>query len=295
MSNIYEEFGATNVVLGSNEHDQSMLEQDVTVRDGDTSITLSQPEEGAAGDEPEVDEPEVDEPETDEPEPEGDEPEGDEPEGGEPEGDEPEAFEPLGAVPADVTEAQSELASSQAAFQSMVADAVARGLPQESVARIMSEHDGEGITEASFAELAKAGYSKQFVESYIKGQDAVAQRYVASITEYAGGVDKFNAILSHLNATDPESGDALIDAIQRQDVKSIKAIINLGMASRGKKFGKPAERTVTTQAKPAKATTVKAEGFASRDEMVKAMSDPRYSRDAKYRASVEQKVFHSQF
>ena len=51
--------------------------------------------------------------------------------------------------------------------------------------------------------------------------------------------------------------------------------------------------TKATQAKPQ--NPQRAEGFASRDEMVKAMSDSRYRTDAAFRSQVEQRVWASSF
>ncbi|MCO4339816.1 hypothetical protein MTQ92_12265, partial [Staphylococcus agnetis] len=140
--------------------------------------------------------------------------------------------------------------------------------------------------------LEAVGYSRGFVRSFINGQEALANTYVAQIQAYAGGPEKFQAILSHLNATSKDAVASLEKAIESQDLHAIKTIINLGMASHTKKFGKTPQRSVTKRApaSPAAARKSTVEGFASQREMIAAMSDKRYQDDASYRAQVEARV-----
>lgn len=83
--------------------------------------------------------------------------------------------------------------------------------------------------------------------------------------------------------------------MMNRDLATIKAIINLAGESYTKKFGKPANRSVTKRATPVKPVARQKEGFTNQAEMIKAMSDPRYRSDAAYRQMVEQKVIDSSF
>lgn len=305
--NPYAQFGVHNAVLTSDtleDHRQNMLEQDVAVRDGDDEIQLQASDESSnvivtdlvddeLGTEDRITvnidtEGEAQDPVED--------PEGDPAaEGGEAlEGD----FEALGDAPDDLVAASKQITEYADGFEQMQAQAVERGLPVEVAAQIRAEYEGDGnLSEESLKALEEAGYSRGFVQAYISGQESIAAQYVSQVMEYAGGKDAFNKIVSHMQANSPETLEVLEDAIQRQDIKAIKSTINLAMAARTQKFGKAPNRSVTARAPAvaAQRATPKVEGFANTNAMVAAMSDPRYGRDAAYRASVVAKVHASTF
>lgn len=280
---VYAEFGVSpNAITGSvedlNDHQQSMLEKDVAVRDGDDAITFKQleAEEAAAAEDETVADPD-DEPEADPEEPEGSDPE----------------FVELGETPKELTESVTALEDNEAAFDDMVASAVEAGkVSADDISGIKAEYASKGeLSEASYAKLAEAGYSKRFVDSFIRGQEAMAEQYAAGVVRYAGGAEQFNRILSHLESNDKSTREALEAAIVRKDLATTKAIINLAGRSLGKARGVAPARTITTQGKPA-VTTPKSQtqGFDSKSDMIKAMSDPRYLRDSKYTMEVRAKV-----
>lgn len=275
---VYAEFGVSpNAITGSvedlNEHQQAMLEKDVAVRDGDDAITFKQLE---AEQEVEAEEPEVD------PESEDEDAEGQDSE-----------FVELGDTPADLTDAVEALSDNEEAFDDMVASAVEAGkVTAEEITKIKAEYAAEGkLSESSYEKLAEAGYSKRFIDSFIRGQEAMAEQYAAGVVRYAGGAEQFNRILSHLESTDKSTKEALESAILRKDLVTTKAILNLAGRTLGKARGVAPARTITAQGKPAVAAPkVETEGFSSKADMVKAMSDPRYLRDAKYTMDVRAKV-----
>ena len=279
---VYAEFGvSSNAITGSvedlNEHQQAMLEKDVAVRDGDDAITFKQLEaeqEEATEEETEV--------ETNDEDEESDSDEGQDQE-----------FVELGETPKELTESVQALSDNEAAFDDMVSSAIEAGkVTAEDITAIKAEYAKDGkLSDASFAKLEEAGYTKRFVESFIRGQEAMAEQYAAGIVRYAGGAEQFNRVLSHLQTNDPSTKDALEAAIVRKDVATAKAILNLAGKTMGKAVGIKPSRTLTTQGKPVAATPkASAEGFESKADMIKAMSDPRYLRDAAYTNSVRAKV-----
>lgn len=308
-ADVYASFGVNSAVLtGSTpeEHQENMLALDVAARDGDDAIELNtnsddpygsdvdpfgEPEEGrmqvrisADGDDPE------------------ESTEGEEAEEEEQQGDtevtegEPEEFKPIGETPADINEASQQLEEHEAGFNDMVATAIERGLSQDAVTRIQQEYQNEdSLSDESYKELAEAGYSKAFVDAYIRGQEALVNQYVDKVMDFVGGRERFQQVYGHMQTNNPEGAEALIKAFESRDVATMKTILNLAGQSRDKTFGKKAERTITKRATPAKPVARKAEGFESQAEMIKAMSDPRYRTDSKYRSEVEQKVIDSKF
>lgn len=312
-ADVYASFGVNSAVLtGSTpeEHQENMLALDVAARDGDDAIELNtnsddpygsdvdpfgEPEEGrmqvrisADGSD------EQDGEEGSEEEQQGDE--GSQPEEVTGDDGEPEEFKPIGETPADINEASKQLEEHEAGFNDMVATAIERGLSQDAVTRIQQEYQNEdSLSDESYRELAEAGYSKAFVDAYIRGQEALVNQYVEKVMDFVGGRERFQQVYTHMQTNNPEGAEALIKAFESRDVATMKTILNLAGQSRDKTFGKKAERSIAKRATPAKPAPRKAVGFESQAEMIKAMSDPRYRTDSKYRREVEQKVIDSTF
>ncbi|WP_323115384.1 capsid assembly protein [Pseudomonas guariconensis] len=295
MTDIYAEFGVNNAVLTSQdvaEHEQNMLALDVNARDGDDSITLNpqeEPEE-VLEDQPEqpAEEPnEEEEPGEDQQEPEQEEP------SEEQEGD----LTPLPEVPDELKESSEALSRYADGFTALRDQAIKNGLTEEMAQRIEAEYEGDGISEESYKALEAAGYSRHFVDSYIQGQESLADQFVAQVVTYAGGQDKFDRVLSHMRSTDPESVESLVEAMERRDLKAIRTIINLGVQSHTKKFGKAPSRNVAKSAPSVAASRKSAapKGYASRQEMVADMGKSEYRLDPEFRAKVEARVAASSF
>jgi hypothetical protein len=280
---VYASFGVNGAVMSSNnitEHEQNMLSLPTSVRDGDSLIeTQEDQEEGQEGSEEEGEQQE-----------EGSE-KGDEDSAQDEDGTDSDDFTPLGEPDAELIQSSKEIDEYAEGFQQLRAQAIKLGLPADAAAAIESEYEtSQTLSEASLVALEAVGYSRGFVRSFIAGQEAVASKYVSQIQAFAGGPEKFTQILGHLKANSPDAVIALEEAMGRQDLASVKTIINLGMQSRTKKFGKAPERSATKRASAPSVTSKATEGFASQREMITAMSDPRYQNDATYRRSVEAKV-----
>ncbi|ALO79995.1 head assembly [Pseudomonas phage PPPL-1] len=283
MSDIYAEFGVNGAVMSSNnitEHEQNMLSLPTSVRDGDDAITLAAEEQG---DEQDLDQG------TDE-QGEGSEQENED-QAQEEDGSDSDDFTPLGEPDAELVASSQELDEYAEGFQQLRAQAIKQGLDASVADAIEAEYEADNkLSEASLKALEAVGYSRGFVRSFIAGQEAVATKYVQQIQAFAGGADKFAQVISHLSANSPDAVAALEDAMGRQDLAAVKTIINLGMQSRSKKFGKAPERAVNKRASAPVVSAKGPQGFASQREMIAAMSDKRYQDDADYRRSVEAKV-----
>lgn len=185
------------------------------------------------------------------------------------------------------------LQDNQTGFMDMVNKTVSDGkITTEEVTKILEEYDSEGgLSEASLKKLEEAGYSRTFVKSYIEGQEALAQKYMNEIFRYAGGEDNFRRVVEHLNTISPDAVDSLVNSISNHDLKGVKGILSMARDSLSKKYGVRQQRTVTTKsAKSSKSTNADGNVFKSESEIIKAVNDPRYSRDASYRQQVEAKL-----
>lgn len=302
-ADVYASFGVNSAVMSGGsveEHEQNMLALDVAARDGDDAIELAS------------DEVETERDLYDNSDPFGQEDDegriqvrigdGSEPtdlDTGEEDFDGTEGseeFTPLGETPEELVAASEQLGEHEEGFQEMINIAAERGMSAETIESIQREYEeNEELSDASYAKLAEIGYTKAFIDSYIRGQEALVEQYVNSVIEYAGGRERFDALYNHLETHNPEAAQSLDNALTNRDLATVKAIINLAGESRAKAFGRKPTRSVTSRAIPAKPQATKREGFSDRSEMIKAMSDPRYRTDANYRRQVEQKVIDSNF
>lgn len=302
-ADVYASFGVNSAVVtggSQEEHTQNMLALDVATRDGDDliSITEDEPVDLYANSDkfanPEDDNGFIQVRIGD-----GSDPE--EVTTGQPEvtpTDDAE-FQQLGEIPENLTDTSQKLADHEAGFQTIVEQAKEKGMPEDSISRIQSEYQGDGISEQSYAELEAAGYSRQFVDSYISGQEALVESYVNQVMDFAGGREAFQAVHAHMVATNPEAAQTFETALGNRDMVTMKALLNLAGQSRTKAYGKPAERSMLSKGAPAAPAKpegkAKVEPFANQQELIKAMSDDRYRNDAAYRRSVELRVIHSSF
>lgn len=304
QADVYASFGVQSAVLSGNnieEHRQAMLEQDVAVRDHDDLIELRQPQEHEdagvtvtdrtvdpyASDDDRIEitiptegELPLDATENDVAD-----------DNAQP--DDADFGPALGDAPEALVTASQQISEYADGLAEMKAQAIENGLTAEMAAQIEAEYEANSsLSEASLKALEDAGFKRGFVKSFLQGQESMANAYVGQIVEYAGGKATFDKLVAHLTTNSPETVEVLDDAIQRQDLKAIKATINLAKASHKAKFGASPARNVAAKAPatPARAAAPKVEGFTSQDAMVAAMSDPRYGRDPAYRQSVIQKV-----
>lgn len=276
-------------------HEQAMLEQPVSVRDGDDRIefALTEPEDTETntedGSKVEVN---IDTETNGDVETNTD---------GDGEGEGSDGEPEVDYSKADINsidEVAKTLAEAEEGRKALIEEAIEKGLDPALMAVLEDEIEQSGkLSASSYEALAKVGYSKTFVDAFIAGQEAQAQKFVSAIHGFAGGADNYSKLTTFIGSNHPELAEAFNAAIERTDVTTIKAILSTGKELHRKTFGKTPARNVANLAKPAATAETKPEvkGFESRAEMVKAMSDPRYAKDAKYRREVELKVFASSF
>lgn len=144
------------------------------------------------------------------------------------------------------------------------------------------------LSDASYETLEKAGRTRAEVDTLLAGQAAIQNEFANNVLAYVGGKESFAA----LTELAPQgTRDAFNRAATAGDLLTAKAILDGLQAQRTLKLGTKNPQLKGTPAKVA--STV--QGYATRAEMVAAMSDRRYSTDASYRAQVEAKVGASAF
>lgn len=171
-------------------------------------------------------------------------------------------------------------------------------LTSDQISAIETEFQTSGaLSEKSYAALKEAGLSGSFVDSYIRGQEALASQYAAGIVKMAGGEAGLGQLLQYFDTVG--STEAFETAVVNRDLATVKSLMSIAHSAMKATLGSAPKRDLTAKA-PAKQTPAAkqapaAQPFDSRDEMVKAMSDRRYGSDPKFTREVELRVIASNF
>lgn len=155
--------------------------------------------------------------------------------------------------------------------------------PADKLSKFAEEFSAEGkLSDKSYGELEKLGYPKEFVDTYIAGQVAIAERAQQEVFNSVGGSDAYRQMTewagSNLSEDEVKAYNAAVESGDRNQVMfAVK-----GLQARFQSSREP--QTLTGSASKG------ARGFRSSAEVVEAMRDPRYQKDPAYRADVERRM-----
>jgi len=150
--------------------------------------------------------------------------------------------------------------------------------------------DGK-VSKATYDAMEAKGISKDVIDGYLAGQQAIANQRVTKVHEAVGGEEKYGDMLKWAseNWTSEEitafdnTMKGVDDAAIMLAVRGLKAVYN---------EANPADPNLVT----GESGKVAAGGsFESSAQMTEAMRDPRYATDPAYRKEVEQKLARSTF
>lgn len=149
--------------------------------------------------------------------------------------------------------------------------------------------DTGALSEASYAALAeKAGLSRETVDGYIAGQQALAREAQTRAYDIAGGEEQYGNMVkwaaANLTPAEIAAYDSAVDGSPESTALAVAGLRAKYAAANGSEPGLLSGGNLV----------VEAQGFSSNAEMTAAMKDPRYAKDPAYRKSVEQKVMNSQ-
>lgn len=154
---------------------------------------------------------------------------------------------------------------------------------------LQSEYDNEGgLTEGSYEQLEKAGFPKSLVDTWIAGQQAVANDIHEQVYGSVGGEESYNEMLEWAGDNLPQSDiNAFNQAVESGDINMVNFAVN-GLAARYRS-------EVGTEPKLVQGETSGTSGgsFQSAAELTTAMRDPRYQSDPAYRRAVADKLKRS--
>lgn len=192
------------------------------------------------------------------------------------------------AKPEDVKKAEEALAAHvKTAPADAAQDAVTKaGLDWNALGSKL--RDSGNLEETDYAALEKAGIPREVTQGYVEiVKEAVAQAVERSET-YVGGKPKLDAIMARAATELTPAEKTLYNAqLASKEWKNALDVLK-------NRFGDETDQEPKGQILNG-TSGGSSGGFANKQEMVKAMSDPRYKSDAAYRATVRNRVAISKF
>jgi len=146
-----------------------------------------------------------------------------------------------------------------------------------------------GLSDDSYAKLEQAGFSRDFVDSWIAGQEALAAQMQNKVFESIGGEQNYEAMVQWaMQNLSPDEIAAFNQTVESGSLASAKMAVSGLFARYQDSVGNepnllPGENATSVQ------------GFRSQAEMVAAMRDTRYRNDPAYRDEVARKVAAATF
>ena len=141
------------------------------------------------------------------------------------------------------------------------------------------------LTDKTFIELEKAGLPREFVETYIAGQEAISTSQALEIQQEVGGNANYNAM-----------SDWAADNLSQSDVDAFNSIVETGSVEQAKMAVKGLySQFISAGGQPPELAQGGTSGssvkpFGSAAQVTEAMRDPRYNSDPAYRENVERRL-----
>lgn len=160
--------------------------------------------------------------------------------------------------------------------------------------KLNTEWQAEGkLSDASYEAFAKQGVSKELVDGFITGQQAVNAQAVNVMRnaafETAGGEAKYMEAISWAKTgMDAKAIAAFDKVVTGNDPAAVKIAVQ-GLMAAYSKAGGAEPVNIATTSKAGQGST-----YANMDQVVADMSNPKYESDASFRKSVADKIARSQ-
>lgn len=195
-------------------------------------------------------------------------------------GGEGEKTEEEAAVEQDVKEQQQAVEDAKGVLSE-------KGLDYDALTKEYEEHGA--LSNQTYADLAKAGFSKNMVDTFIAGIEAANDRFVNAVYGYAGGEAEYQKVAQYIGSKGKADVDSFNALLETGNLSAIKMVIAGAKAEMTLRNGTVNPSVIGG------AAGVQVGGYANEMEMTKAMSDPRYGVDEAYTKTVQEKLSKSAF
>ena len=145
------------------------------------------------------------------------------------------------------------------------------------------------LSEDAYLALEEAGINSTMVDTWIQGQEAVADQTINQIYEMAGGEQPYNQMLDWAGDNlQPWEMDAFNTQIENLDANSMFAVQGL-LARMQNQEGSPPRQLMLGEP-----SNYSAPRYDSLAQLTSAMSDPKYTSDPAYRREVTNRLNNSE-
>jgi hypothetical protein len=141
------------------------------------------------------------------------------------------------------------------------------------------------LSDKTYADLEKAGISRELVDMYIEGYNSVSNQQANALKEEVGGEENYSAMADWAaTALTDDEQEVFNNVVESGDQKSAVMAIR-GLYARFIADGGQPAKLIQGETAGAGVTP-----FGSTAQVVQAMNDPRYADDPAYRAHIEKRL-----
>ena len=161
----------------------------------------------------------------------------------------------------------------------------------EAVSNVIQEasdsfYENGELSDKNFEDLEKAGIPREFVEAYVKGQEATMNAEIASITDSIGGQENYDAMVQWASANLPsEEIDSYDEIVATGGTNAAKMAVK-GLYARYMSEGGGSSVNIAKGA----TSGASLQPFMSMSQVTDAMKTKQYQQDPAYRKEVEQRI-----
>lgn len=151
--------------------------------------------------------------------------------------------------------------------------------------------DSGSLSEDSYKALADKGLSKDVVDAYIAGQQAITDKAISQVHEIVGGEQAYVELIewAKVNLSDSQKQE-FNSKVTSNDLEKTKDAVEFLMYQKAKTEPKAPTR-IQGDSKSAPVNGM--QPFRDRGEYSKAVSNPLYGRDAKYTNMIDRRYLAS--
>lgn len=146
------------------------------------------------------------------------------------------------------------------------------------------------LSSKTMADLAQAGYPSEVIEGFIESRQNLESEFTNAVYNSAGGEQAYNKVIEWAQGN--LSNKVLSSFNRAIDNNNLEAVTLMFEGMKAKMIAKQGTRNPTIMG--GGVTTGGYKGFSSKQEVVEAMSDPRYGADPSYTRAIEMKMYYTQ-
>lgn len=145
------------------------------------------------------------------------------------------------------------------------------------------------LSSKTMADLAQAGYPSEVIEGFIESRQNLESEFTNAVYNSAGGEQTYNKVIEWAQGN--LSNKVLSSFNRAIDNNNLEAVTLMFEGMKAKMIAKQGTRNPTIMG--GGVTTGGYKGFSSKQEVVEAMSDPRYGADPSYTRAIEMKMYYT--